>query len=528
MAGAPGWHNRVRWILLALVPSSLMLSVTSYLTTDIAAIPLFWVVPLGLYLLTYILVFSRKFSGLNRYFRNGLPLVALLLVVALLSEATEPLVLVLGLHLAGFFCIAMACHGELARTRPPVDFLTEYYFWLALGGVLGGIFNALVAPSIFNAVTEYPLMLVLACVLIGWREPRRASAMEKRGPSVPWDLVLPMFLFAITFALVLGGRHYKIEPGPLSIAVIFVLPIALCYTFINRPIRFGLGLGAILLAASFYSGIHGRTLYQQRSFFGVHRVTEKGEYHFLIHGTTVHGQQNFQRPLFSQGEREPLTYYHRQSPIGQVFKALKGDPRLERVGLIGLGTGALACYREENQQWTFFEIDSAVVAVAQNPKLFSFLPEKGVRVILGDGRLGLAHSADSFGLIVVDAFSSDAIPLHLLTREALQIYRSKLQKGGLLAFHISNRYVDLEPVLANLAKDARVVCLVQRDRNSDKPAGKWASDWVVLADTADELKALAATGRWQPARIKDSVAVWTDDFSNLFSVFHWQGLRAEP
>ncbi len=517
-----------------------MLSVTTYLTTDIASVPLFWVVPLGLYLLTYILVFSNRFSRLTGFFKRGLPLVVLLLVLTLLIGANEPLALVMGLHLAGFFWIAMACHGELARTRPPVEFLTEYYFWLALGGVLGGACNALFAPLIFKSVAEYPLMLVLACLLVprvrrgergsagaqereGAEDGSAQSALPRsRAPALQsglWDLVLPMLLAVFTLVLVLGGQHYDLEPGPISIAVMFALPLLICYTFIERPVRFGLGLGAILLAGGFYHGIHGITLHQARSFFGVHRVTDKDGYRFLIHGTTVHGQQSLD-PL-KQGEA--LTYYHRKSPIGQIFKALKGDPRLERVGLIGLGTGALACYEEKDQHWTFFEIDPAVIAIAQNPRLFTYLKQAqgAVNIIAGDGRLGLEKNTDSFGLIVVDAFSSDAIPLHLLTREALRIYRSRLAKGGILAFHISNRYVDLESVLANLAKDAGMFALVRRDRNMDKQAGNWASDWVVLANSADDLQNLAATRLWQPARVDDSLPVWTDDFSNLFEVFHW-------
>jgi spermidine synthase len=511
---------RIRWVLLALIPSSLLLSVTSYLTTDIASIPLFWIIPLGLYLLTFILVFSNRFPRLPGFFRGGLPLVVMLLVLALLSEATEPLILVFGLHLAGFFWIAMACHAELARTRPAVEHLTEYYLWLALGGVLGGMFNALLAPVIFNTVAEYPLMLVLACLLVGVRKRRSAGAPQRPLPLL-LDLVLPVFLGFLTMALVLAGQYYELEPGPISVAGMFSAPVLICYTFIERPLRFGLGLGAILLASAFYSGIHGRILVRQRSFFGVLRVTDKEDYRFLIHGNTVHGQQS----LDPKRQTEPLTYYHHGSPIGQIFRVFRGDSRLDHVALIGLGTGALASYSEKDQTWTFFEIDPAVVAIAQNPKWFTYLQQArgNIQVVIGDGRLGLAKSADSFGLIVVDAFNSDAIPIHLLTREALAIYRSRLQKGGILAFHISNRHLDLEPVLANLAKDAGMACLVERDTHII-PRGRWASDWMVLANTRADLKQLERTRRWDLGQTEDSLAVWTDDFSNLLDVFRRRSL----
>jgi hypothetical protein len=297
------------------------------------------------------------------------------------------------------------------------------------------------------------------------------------------------------------------------------------YLLQNRSISFGLSLAAVFLAASQYAGIHGPSSYQTRSFFGVHRVTEQDGFRRLFHGHILHGQEN----LDPQRLGEPLTYYYRTGPIGQLLTALQGDERLKRVGLIGLGTGALASYAQAGQHWTFFEIDPAVARIA-GPKegLFSYLRDaKGhVDVVVGDGRLALNQQPDKFGLLVIDAFGSDAIPLHLLTREALRVYLAHLEDHGILAFHISNLYVDLEPVLANLALDAnpRLECRIQYDldlNDADMRRGKKPSVWVIMARSASDFGPLAKSPGWRPARANPDLQVWTDDFSNLVSVLRW-------
>jgi spermidine synthase len=539
---APRLSDRLHWLVLALVPSSLMLSITTFLTTDIAAIPLFWVVPLALYLLTFILVFAGTPLLPHNVFLHWMPLLIIVLVVIRLTEATQPVGLLLGIHVFGLFWICMCCHGELARRRPAATYLTEYYLWLALGGVLGGMFNALVAPVIFTSVVEYPLMLVAACLLLPGRAggvsplisppSARTTPVPVRGtlknqgahaPRSPFarDCLFPALLGLATLGLVLLGNRLRVEPGPLSVAVMFLLPIVICYTFVERPLRFGLGMAAVLLAAGFYPGVHGRTLYQARSFFGVYRVTEERGFRKLVHGNTVHGMQSLDP---EEGEY-PLTYYHRDGPIGKLLTALKGDPRLERVGLVGLGTGALAYYAQPGQHWTFFEIDPEVIRIAgPDAELFTYLRrcQATVDVIAADGRLGLAGSSDRFGVIIVDAFNSDAIPAHLLTREALQVYRSRLKPEGLLAFHISNRYLDLEPVLNSLAEHAkpRMTCLVWDDRAQiDRATGRMPAQWAVMVSAP---KSLSPEGGWLPARRNSALRVWTDDFSNLFEVFKWR------
>lgn len=508
----PTVGTRLRWLLLSLVPSSLMLSVTNYLTTDIAAIPLLWIVPLGIYLLTFTLVFARRPFFPHRAMVRWMPLVVVVLAVIMLQEASEPVFVVMTLHLVGLFWLAMVCHGELARTRPPADRLTEFYLWLACGGVLGGVFNVLVAPLVFKSLVEYPLMIAAACLL-------RPALAAPPAPCLAWRSSLAVGI--LTLGLVFLGRSMDLDPGPLSVAVMFALPLLLAYFLQEGPYRFGLCIALIFAASAFYPGIHGGAVYRARSFFGVHRVTEQGGFRKLFHGNILHGQQS----LDPRQRSEPLTYYYRTGPIGQVLKALHGDQRLQRVGLIGLGTGALASYAAPGEHWTFFEIDPTVIHIASPAAgLFTYLKDCQGRidVVVGDARLTLSQQADKYGLLVIDAFGSDAIPLHLLTREALQGYLTRLTDDGILAFHISNRYVDLEPVLANLADDAHLICRIQKDLGApdagSQQSGKLPSVWVLMTRAPQDLAPLASSTLWDAARGRPGMGVWTDDFSNLVSV----------
>jgi hypothetical protein len=512
---------RLRWALLALVPSSLMLSVTSYLTTDIAPIPLLWVIPLGIYLLTFTLAFARTQPVSHQAMVRWMPLVVLVLAVMILQEGTEPLLAVTALHLVGLFWLAMVCHGELSRTRPSADHLTEFYLWLAVGGMLGGLFTALLAPLLFVGLVEYPLMIAAACLLRPSMEAMPLPAMP-----LPRAWAGPLAVGALTLGLVFVGRALNLEPGPVSVAFMFAVPLLLAYLMQTGAYRFGTSIALIFLAAAFYPGIHGPSRCLMRSFFGVHRVTERDGFRKLFHGNILHGQQS----LDWRNRNEPLTYYHPTGPIGQVMTSLRGTDRLQRVGLIGLGTGALAAYAEPGRHWTFFEIDPAVVHIASpSAGLFTYLRDSPARidVVVGDARLTLNRQPDQFGLLVVDAFGSDAIPLHLLTREALQIYLAHLQEDGILAFHVSNRYVNLEPVLANLSADhdPPLICKVQHDLNLSAAAlaqGKKPSVWVLVARSANALGPLTRSTRWPAAQARPELGVWNDDFSNLVSVWRWQ------
>jgi hypothetical protein len=507
----------LQWVFLAFIPSSLMLGLTTHLTTDIAVIPLLWVVPLALYLLTFILSFASRPVLPHSWIVRAFPMVAVLLALAM-SVSPVPHPMFVPLHLLSFFLAGMVCHEELVRHRPEPNHLTAFYMAMSCGGVLGGLLNALIAPVVFDRVVEYPLALVLACSILPKR--RDDSLASSRGRFL-LDWAFPVTLAAVAWGLVTVLQEpSRFQQDGLLVALVLGVCALICYAFKERPVRFALGIGAVLLAGGADTRIYGQVLYQHRDYFGVLRVTfdRSGNYHRLIHGHTLHGSQS----LDPEHRHEPLTYYHRTGPIGQVFDVLNTRITRSNVAIVGLGVGSLACYAEPGQRWTFYEIDPTVERIARDTRYFTLLEEcraASVDVILGDARLRLREAPEhSYGLIVLDAFSSDAIPTHLLTREALRLYLGKLAEGGVIAFHISNKYIDLAPVLGALAKDAKLRCLVRRDLNvsqADARDGKSTSIWAVMAASDANLGVLSEDPRWKSALVRPHEAVWTDDFSDI-------------
>jgi spermidine synthase len=505
-------------MLLAFTPSSLMLSVTTHVSTDIAAIPLLWVVPLALYLLSFILVFSKRTILPHRLLVWLCPLVLLAMIVVLTARVLETSALLVSLHLLALFAVAMVCHGEIARDRPPAERLSTFYLSISIGGVLGGVFNALLAPVLFTTVWEYPLTLVLAAFLVPASEPATTRPAEgmTRG-----DVVLPLAIF-----LTLGGtlavaqaRDWMLEPPQRLL--LFGLAAFACSTFIARPRRFGLGVLAVALASPFYVGVGGTILHEGRSFFGVYRVVEIHDsgYRLFYHGTTLHGLQS-RDPART---REPLGYFHPNGPLGQVFAATNDRPRRE-VAVVGLGAGSTACYARPSERWTFYEIDPAVEQIAREPRYFTHLRDCAptVRVVLGDGRLMLGRAASGqYDLMILDAYSSDALPIHLMTREALRLYFDKLSSDGLLAFNITNDRLDLEPVLAALAADAGATARTWDDADvppEESERGRVNSKWLVIARTTKALGRLGEDSRWRSAVGRPNVGLWSDDRSAVASV----------
>jgi hypothetical protein len=504
--------TRFRWLLLAFAPSSLLLGVTGHLTTDVAAVPLFWVVPLALYLLSFALVFARRPPLRHARMVRLEAHLAVLLAIAFFGLVGAPLVLSVGLHLGTFFLIAMVCHGELAEKRPATIHLTEFYLWMSVGGVLGGAFNALAAPLLFDSMTEYPLIIGLACAL-------------RPGPKRPMttDVAIPATLLALILVLHLGFGVSLAGHGLTGALIVYAILGLLVFSFRKRPTRFGLGI-VVLLVFGAVNYQPPDMLESERSFFGVHRVRNdsSGRFHLLQHGSTLHGAQYTERSKW----REPLGYYGLSSPIGEVFAKFDERSPRGRVGIIGVGTGALTCYGLSGQTWTLFEIDPVVLRIARDTRYFHYLSEcgQGMRVVVGDGRLSVQREPlEGFDLLVVDAFTSDAIPVHLLTREAVSVYLSRLSERGMLLFHISNRYMDLRSVIANVAGDLGAAARIRFHRvdQAERDAYRMPSVWVAVARRPAYLAALPDSG-WKSLEQVGGKGIWTDDYSNILTVLRWR------
>ena len=510
-------RQRFRWVMLAFVPSSLMLGVTSLLTTYILPIPLLWVLPLAVYLLSFVLVFARKPVLSHQWLVRRLPYLILGALLPIVAKGVYPLLVMVPFYLLTLFAVAMVCHGEIARSRPSARRLTEFYLWISVGGVLGGIFSALIAPLIFNSLAEVPVALVLAAAL---RPPIDVVNDTPRARRL--DLLLPIALGASMVAVIFVLQAKGLESGRMLDVLIFGYSMVWCLRFAKRPLRFALGVAAFFLASHFYAGPFGHTLGTERSFFGVYRIADNpaNRFRILFNGGTEHGIQS----LDAAQACTPLAYYTRSGPIGQLFAAYAGSAMERQVAIIGLGAGDMAAYETPGEQFTFYEIDPLVERIAEDRRYFTFISNcaSQVRVVLGDARLRLRDAADHrYGIMVLDAFGGDSIPVHLLTREAVRLYLRKLAPGGVLAFHLSNRYLYLGQVVGNLAQDAGLECRINVDSavsQSEARNGKLASAWAVMARKPGGLAALADDPRWEPCPAVPGARVWTDDFSSVVSI----------
>jgi hypothetical protein len=610
---APTFAMRLRWLVLAAVPSSLMLGVTTRVTTDMVSMPLLWVIPLALYLLTFIIVFSKWTPAFVHKGAVLITPVLILLLVYVQGAETVGGVSVHGspkairwflnsLPFLTVFMITLTCHGELARTRPSPKYLTSFYLTMSLGGMIGGTFNALIAPIAFRFISEYPIALVAACLVMPRLSVVFGEKDEKHHLKLA-DILIPILFFAAgrfmsssfdeIYRIVkslFASLTLNISPYTLTSVIVFGFPALAAYFLIDRPIRFGATVGMLLLGffmtfimndrvdtKKFPSASSiGRFIFNVgeppsefrtvhvRSFFGTLKVESDSKRPFmkLIHGTTLHGMQlefpyahSLAQGLVSLASdsswtllantavsepnwvnppgRTPLTYYHREGPVGDMFRAfndrLARDPSYNSdVACIGLGTGTLSSYGKRSQKMTFFEIDQTVRDLVEPPTYFSYIDDakkQGVQMefLMGDARLTLEQMDPNrkWGFMLVDAFSSDAIPAHLLTKQALELYFSHLEEKGIVALHISNRYLDLEPVVDTIVQELKLVAKIRRDSVDDDTeydTGRSSSSWIAVARSADALGTLNQDPRWVSLDRDPKVGLWTDDYTPLRSI----------
>ena len=623
----PTWRTKLHWLGLSFVPSSLMLAITTDVTTDLGSEPLLWIVPLSLYLLTFVIVFSKYDDVLIRGLRGLAALVGLkippgtkdhvvwtliapvliLPVVFVKTSGTVPSFgIMLALYMVTFFAVAMACHGELVRTRPSAKHLTSLYLTMSVGGMLGGLFNALVVPLAFDGVSEFPITLVIACFVL----PPLSRVMlnrKKDEDRAEWtfgDLFWPLGLFLA--CRLMQALHveigqllawFKTQAGvnvPIRTTrtvLVYGLPVMACYAFVERPRRFAACVAAVWLASFVQEGKwehrwtegradaddlpfavenESRSLGQERSFFGVMKIDEVryfypvpaeqyvepdasqptlfrrdklqgGGYAFsrvlefnrLVHGTTLHGMElknsaawleaSYLMPLgagtelgaaagafaaWPDWENDPdrmaQTYYHRTGPVGAIMRDFKSRKLgNDAIAVVGLGTGSMACYVDPGHTLTFFEIDPAVRTMVESGKSFTFVNKAraaGARIdfVMGDARLELERSDRKWGILFVDAFSSDSVPAHLLTKQAIKTYFDKIEGGGMVVLHVSNRYLRLEQIVYHIAAELGIEAR-QMDDGRGGYVGKTAASWIALAKDEKSLGGLAGTSL-APAR----------------------------
>ncbi|WP_336985237.1 fused MFS/spermidine synthase [Altererythrobacter aquiaggeris] len=519
-----GFKRIVVWLALAAVPSGLMLSTTTHLTTDIFAMPLLWVIPLGLYLLSFVPAFSENRVAANTFIRPA-PLVLLLAGgMAAVSEGGGNMSVALA-AVVMLFVISVALHSRLYEDRPDPSRLTLFYLVMSAGGVLGGLFTALIAPLVFDWVWEHPLLVLAAGLLVplGYlpRWMQRFNKTEKQR--------LVTVGIAVMIAIGLGVAMVKaMEARDNLLVVCLMLAIALCGLAV-RTTRwaFVLVLSIIMLTRGGFATLEvsAKDL-RSRSYFGVYTVRDYAnpDIRTLAHGTTLHGKQF----LDPERRREPTSYYGKTSGVGIALGsagAVFGDGA--RIGVVGLGTGTLACYRQPGQTYSFFEIDPAILAYSTRNE-FTFLPQcaPDAKTYLGDARLELAKlPAGSFDILVIDAFSSDAIPLHLLTQEALDVYQRAIADDGVIIAHISNRYINLRPVLAAATRKRGWVSALRDDRPGKNNVTD-ASYWVAMAPKPEKMAALLASRPTLPWRTlgPEADVAWTDDYASTIPFIQWENL----
>jgi spermidine synthase len=520
------WRQRLRWVLLAFVPSGLLLSTTTHLTTDVMAMPLLWVIPLALYLLSFIIAFSTWGELLSEQAAKVAPLLLLVLGSWMFMSIGSLALLLAGAGLILLFYVALVLHAELARLRPPAGNLTEFYLWISVGGMLGGLFCGLLAPLIFDWSYEHPILLVLAAALLPAKPILKyVGRLWQRRPT-RWLLRYVLPVLSILVSLWVAER-LSFGPDARFAAWIAVLGMAIAAVFaIGHRKAFAVHVAALMLALGGWAAIDISTIphARERSFFGIYELngSQSRRVRQLLHGTTLHGVQSTV-PAYKS---EPMTYYARESGVGRALALAKPDAS---VGLVGLGTGTLACYATPGQRWTAFEIDPVIVDIALDARLFSYVSrcKPDLEIDVGDARLRLAGYPAAFDLLAVDAFSSDAIPLHLMTAEAFETYARALKPGGLLLVHISNRHLDLEPVVAAIARRQGWSGAV-RDYAPPKeqPSGIMLtrSQWIMLSKDGAAVRRVLDTSQqddWRPLRLRPGFAAWTDDYASALPLLKY-------
>lgn len=542
VALSPTWRDAVRWSFYGFLPCSAMLGVTTHIATDIASGPMLWIFPLSLYLISFILVFARNELWRSIKWERLLFPVTLLIIATYHLKISEPSWLTIPLHLLGMFLICMCFHSRLANNRPPAALLNSFYVWMSVGGIAGGIFNGIIAPISFTTQAEYILTLLLAALTVSAFSRINSDKDVSNNREI---LVLTGYIacVAVLAWLTPANKSRLLDTSGLYLGFVSLILIHLFYRFRKMS---GIMLMLIAIMGAHSSSVDSRTIFIDRSFFGILRISRLATdgivcdadlkipdvqdiFYCLHHGTTLHGVERKVdvRPVF------PLSYYSRESPIGLIFRAGLTNRSFKNIGVVGLGCGTLAWYGRSWQHFDFFEIDPKVVEIAENPKYFTYLSKSKAswKNIVGDARINLQLVPDhTYDLLVIDAYSSDSVPVHLMTLEAFKLYQAKIKKDGVLVLHISNRYFKLSPVIKLICDQIGMSAV----RAFDEPKRysiryDWydmdqvtRSDWVAATSDPEKMRLLRTYGDWKELPEYERYALWTDDYANMLQVYNWR------
>lgn len=515
---AIAWRQRAVWVVLAAIPSGLLVAFTSFVTTDIASAPFLWVLPLAAFLATFIVVFRDRPLLPHAWMLHAQPILVAGVLIGISTVGGAGWTTAALAGSAAFLVTTLVCHRELYERRPASAHLTEFYLWMSVGGVIGGVLAAIVAPNVFSSIWEFPLLLIagLACrrnvlrPLVG--DERRALLVTVLGGLAALvaiqklaGLGLAPRVPTLRVLLLLGASGLAILSAAIPARQLALMAIA--------------GLSVAVLPSAMNRGE------AERSFFGVHRIAMIGdEVRVLLHGTTIHGAERVAGPAAATARPVPMVYYYPGGPMAQALGLVRADTkangRAPRVGVVGLGTGALACNAEAGEAWRFYEIDPVVVAIARDPRRFTYLSrcQPGADIVLGDARLTLAKErSGTFDYLVIDAFASDAVPVHLMTREAIALYLDRLSPGGVLALHVSNRHLDLYSVAASTAKSLAGTYVALATDTVRAATLDAAPSHVVLVTRSAEAFARIMRLPYAAETPAPSVAPWTDDYANVLA-----------
>ncbi len=524
---APGVDKKLKWIFLSFVPSSLMLGLTTHLTMDLASAPLLWILPLALYLLTFIIVFARReivstdmaASLFTAFFALMMFFLGSSLFVGKSGFLLIPPII--------FFFACLLCHKQLASLRPPAEHLTSFYMYMSLGGVLGGMFNAFAAPLLFPVALEYTLALcavvIIRCIVLS--EGREILSFKNIRTELRSIAIIPVIVSLVLIYMAMRGDSVFLNlASGIAIAVALMALRMRLFTYAVYA------CSLLLVFSPVRQLLHPDILAVERNFFGIIRVIDTAHTRQFMHGTTLHGAQ----PIKPEDRLNSITYYHPYGGYGDAFNLLSAEN--QTIGVIGLGVGSLACFIHPGRSFDFYEIDPDVAAVAENRDYFTYLSDCGspYRIIIGDGRLKIADAPDQFyDMIVIDAFSSDNIPVHVMTLEAMEIYTRKLKPGGFLLYHISNRHLNLEPVLKAIAETAGYHALIRLSPTIPAPFNPelmYATSLLVTVSKDESTIGSLERRGWRALESSPGYRPWTDDYANIaaaLKIFHRAGESTE-